>query len=126
MKRKIYNKLLEWKEVSKGTSALMVENVVAQMLVAAGHKLFFYSKSNNKDAEDRMEIDFLVRKSKITNRHNISPIEVKSGDWYSLTSLEKCIRKYGPYLSTPFVLHDGDVKEENDIVYLPLYMASLL
>jgi len=100
MKRKIYNKLLEWKEVSKGTSALMVENVVAQMLVAAGHKLFFYSKSNNKDAEDRMEIDFLVRKSKITNRHNISPIEVKSGDRYSLTSLEKCIRKYGPYLST--------------------------
>ena len=126
MKRKIYNKLLEWKEVSKGTSALMVKNVVAQMLVAARHKLFFYSKSNNKDAEDRMEIDFLIRKSKITNRHNISPIEVKSGDRYSLTSLEKCIRKYGPYLSTPFVLHDGDVKEENDIVYLPLYMASLL
>lgn len=126
MKRKIYNKLLEWKEVSNGTSALMVENVVAQMLVAAGHKLFFYSKSNNKDAEDRMEIDFLVRKSKITNRHNISPIEVKSGDRYSLTSLEKCIRKYGPYLSTAFVVHDGDLKVENDIVYLPLYMASLL
>ena len=126
MKRKIYNKLLEWKEVSKGTSALMAENVVAQMLVATGHKLFFYSKSNNKDAEDRMEIDFLVRKSKITNRHNISPIEVKSGDRYSLTSLEKCIRKYGPYLSTAFVVHDGDLKVENNIVYLPLYMVSLL
>ena len=120
----IYQKMMLGKlETNEG---MLVENVVAQMLVAAGHKLFFYSKSNNKDAEDRMEIDFLVRKSKITNRHNISPIEVKSGDRYSLTSLVKCIRKYGPYLSTPFVLHDGDVKEENDIVYLPLYMASLL
>ena len=120
----IYQKMMLGKlETNEG---MLVENVVAQMLVAAGHKLFFYSKSNNKDAEDRMEIDFLIRKSKITNRHNISPIEVKSGDRYSLTSLEKCIRKYGPYLSTPFVLHDGDVKVGTDIVYLPLYMAAVL
>ena len=120
----IYQKLILGKlETNEG---MLVENIVAQMLASSGHKLFFYSKSSNKDAEERMEIDFLIRKSRVTNRHNISPVEVKSGDRYSLSSLEKCIRKYGPYLSTAFVVHDGDLKVENDIVYLPLYMASLL
>ena len=120
----IYQKLILGKlETNEG---MLVENIVAQMLASSGHKLFFYSKSSNKDAEERMEIDFLIRKSRVTNRHNISPVEVKSGDRYSLSSLEKCIRKYGPYLSTAFVVLDGDLKVENDIVYLPLYMASLL
>lgn len=120
----VYQKLILGKlETNEG---MLVENIVAQTLASSGHKLFFYSKSSNESAEERMEIDFLIRKSKVTNRHNISPIEVKSGDRYSLSSLEKCIRKYGPYLSTAFVVHDGDLKVEHDIVYLPLYMASLL
>ena len=56
----------------------------------------------------------------------ISPIEVKSGQRYTLNSLRKCIVKYSSQLSTPYVLHDKDVKVENDIVYLPLYMTPLL
>ena len=120
----VYQKLILGKlDINEG---MLMENVVAQMLAAAGHKLFFYSKSSNEDAEERMEIDFLIRKSKITNRHNISPIEVKSGKRFSLISLEKCIKKYAEYLSTAFVLYDGDLKVENDIVYLPLYMTPIL
>jgi predicted AAA+ superfamily ATPase len=120
----VYQKLILGKlDINEG---MLMENVVAQMLAAAGHKLFFYSKSSNEDAEERMEIDFLVRKSKITNRHDISPIEVKSGKRFSLISLEKCIKKYAEYLSTAFVLYDGDLKVENDIVYLPLYMTPIL
>ena len=120
----VYQKLILGKlDINEG---MLMENVVAQMLAAAGHKLFFYSKSSNEDAEERMEIDFLVRKSKITNRHNISPIEVKSGKRFSLISLEKCIKKYAEYLSTAFVLYDGDLKVENGIVYLPLYMTPIL
>lgn len=120
----VYQKLILGKlDINEG---MLMENVVAQMLAAAGHKLFFYSKSSNEDAEERMEIDFLVRKSKITNRHNISPIEVKSGKRFSLISLEKCIKKFAEYLSTAFVLYDGDLKVENDIVYLPLYMTPIL
>lgn len=120
----VYQKLILGKlGINEG---MLMENVVAQMLAAAGHKLFFYSKSSNEDAEERMEIDFLIRKSKITNRHNISPIEVKSGKRFSIISLEKCIKKYAEYLSTAFVLYDGDLKVENDIVYLPLYMTPIL
>lgn len=59
-------------------------------------------------------------------RHNISPIEVKSSTNYTLTSLNKCIRRFGPYLSTPYVLHSKDVEQKDGIVYLPLYMTPLL
>ena len=120
----VYQKLILGKlDTNEG---MLMENIVAQMLAAAGHKLFFYSKSSNEDSEERMEIDFLTRKSKITNRHNISPIEVKSGKRFSLISLEKCIRKFSEYISTPYVLYDGDLKVENDIVYIPLYMAPMI
>lgn len=120
----IYKKLLFDKlEVNKG---MIVENIVAQMLVAGGHKLYFYSNSSRDDASSRMEIDFLIAKSKISSRHNISPIEVKSGKNYTLTSLKKFRAKYDEQLHTSYVLHTSDWKEENGIVYLPLYMTPLL
>ncbi|MGL5981355.1 MAG: ATP-binding protein [Phocaeicola sp.] len=119
----LYKKLLFGKlEVNEG---MLVENIVAQMLKAAGHKLYFYSKNTNI-TDERMEIDFLISKSTTASRHNISPIEVKSGRKVSITSLRKCIAKYGNQLSTPYVLCDKDYKEEDGIVYLPLYMAPLL
>ena len=120
----IYRKLLFDKlEVNKG---MIVENIVAQILAASGHKLYFYSNSSREDKEERMEIDFLIAKSKIGNRHNISPIEVKSSKNYTLTSLRKFIKKFYEQTATPYVLHTGDVKEEDGIVFLPLYMTPLL
>ena len=120
----IYKKLLLGKlEVDLG---MIMENIVAQMFTASGHKLFFYANSSREDAEARMEIDFLIAKNKISNRHNISPIEVKSGKNYTLSSLKKFIRRYNQQLHTPYVLHTRDLKVEDDIVYLPLYMTSLL
>ena len=105
---------------------MIVVYIVAQMLRTAGHKLFFYSNSSMTDKDSRMEIDFLIAKSKIPKRHNISPIEVKSSVRYTLTSLRKCIAKYGSYLSTAYVIHPADLKEEDNIVFLPLYMCPLL
>ncbi len=120
----LYRKLMFDKlEVNEG---MLVENIVAQMLRATGHKLYFFSNSSRTSAEDRMEIDFLIAKPITTSRHNISPIEVKSGQRYTLNSLRKCIAKYGSQLSTPYVLHDKDMKIEDGIVYLPLYMTPLL
>lgn len=120
----LYRKLMFGKlEVNEG---MLVENIVAQMLRATGHKLYFFSNSSRTSAEDRMEIDFLIAKPITTSRHNISPIEVKSGQRYTLNSLRKCIAKYGSQLSTPYVLHDKDMKIEDGIVYMPLYMTPLL
>ena len=108
----IYQKLLFGKlEVNEG---MLMENVVAQMLTAGGNKLFFYSKSSEK-AENRM-----------TTRHNIRPIEVKSGKNYTLSSITKCMKKFGEYVSSPTVLHAADYKVEDGVTYLPLYMTPLL
>ena len=120
----IYKKLLFDKlEVNKG---MIVENIVAQMLVASGHKLYFYANASRDDVMERMEIDFLIAKSKISNRHNISPIEVKSSKNYTLRSLQKFKSKFDEQTHIPYVIHPGDYKEENGIVYLPLYMTPLL
>ena len=120
----IYKKLLFDKlEVNKG---MLVENIVAQMLTAAGHKLYFYSNSSRTDKASRMEVDFLIAKGSISNRHNISPIEVKSGKNYTLTSLRKFKSKYAEQTNIPYVLHTGDVKVEDGITFLPLYMTPLL
>ena len=120
----LYKKLLFGTlEINEG---MITENIVAQMLRTAGHDLYFYSNSNREDASERMEIDFLVAKSKVTSRHNVSPIEVKSGKKYALTSMRKFIKKFGEQLHTPYVLHSSDLRKSEGIVYLPLYMAGLL
>ena len=120
----IYKKLL-FDKLSFNNGMLM-ENIVAQMLTAAGHKLYFFSKNSRENADDRMEIDFLIAKSKVTNKHNISPIEVKSGERYTLSSLNKFRKKYADYTATPYILHTKDLKEEEGIIYLPIYMTMLL
>lgn len=120
----LYRKLLLDKlEVNAG---MLMENLVAQMLRAAGHKLYFYSKNSREEASDRMEVDFLISKSAITSRHNISPIEVKSGRRYAITSLNKMIDKYSNYLSTSYVIHTANYAEKDAITYLPVYMVPLL
>ena len=119
IKKLLFDKL----EVNKG---MLVENIVAQMLTAGGHKLYFYSNPSRNDSESRMEIDFLIVKSKINSRHNISPIEVKSGRNYTLTSLRKFMKKYAEQADVPYVLHTKDLKVEEGIVFLPLYMTPLL
>lgn len=120
----VYKKLLFDKlEVNKG---MIMENIVAQMLVASGHKLYFYSNPSRDDKEARMEIDFLIAKSKVSSRHNISPIEVKSGSHYTILSLQKFVACFAEQTAQPYVLYTNDFKEENGIAYLPVYMTSLL
>ncbi len=120
----IYKKLLFGKlEVNEG---MIFENIAAQMLTASGHKLYFYSKSDNEDASSRMEVDFLITKNKVTARHNIQGIEVKSTKRYTLSSLNKFREKYEEYAGSCFVLHTADFREENGIIYLPVYMTMFL
>ena len=118
MGNELYLKLALGKlELNEG---MLVENVVAQMLRASGYELFFFSKNSATSAEDRMEIDFLIPKPVITNRHNISPIEVKSGKSFTTTSLNKLRAKFAPMLAEAYVLHPGDVEEKDGVIYLPL------
>ena len=120
----LYKKLLFGKlEVNEG---MIFENVVAQMLAANGRTLYFYSNASRTDKDSRMEIDFLLAKSKTTNRHNISPLEVKSGKNYTLSSLNKFRNKYTEQLNEAFVLHTDDLRVKDGVIYLPVYMTGYL
>lgn len=122
--QELYRKLMLGKlEFNKG---MMVENLVAQMLVASGKKLYYYTNPDKEKATENMEIDFLIRKSLVTSKHNICPVEVKSTQRYTTSSLDKFLVKFKAYLHTSYVIHSGDLKTENGIVYLPLYMAPML
>ena len=120
----IHNRILSERiELNEG---MLVENAVAQMLLAAGHIPYFYSNADRKDVANRMEIDFLLDKSTLTRRHNVSPVEVKSGANVSHASLDKFRVKFRSNLTEPFLLSDRDVKVVNGITYLPLYMTPCL
>ncbi len=120
----VYKKiLLDKLEVNMG---MVVENAVAQMLRASGHRLFFYANPSRDDAASRMEIDFLIAKASATSRHNISPIEVKSSTRYTLSSLRKFMAKYPSQLHVPYVVHPLDLKVEDGITFIPLYMVPFL
>jgi len=105
---------------------MILENIVAQILTASNHKLYFFSRNEREDSSETMEIDFLISKNSITSKHNIVPIEVKSGERYTFTSLNKLKNKYSDYLDKPIILHTKDLKVEDNILYLPIYMTSLL
>ena len=68
-----------------------------------------------------MEIDFLT----IQNR-KITPIEVKSGDTISIKSLKKFKETFTNRVNDGIVLYDGDLKVEDNILYLPIFMSDLL
>lgn len=120
----VYKKLLFGKlEMNEG---MIFENVVAQMLTSSGHKLYFYSNSSRTDKDSRMEIDFLLTKGKVTSRHNVSPVEVKSGKRYTYSSIEKFRKKYHDQTDTPYILHTADYMERDGYIILPVYMTWLL
>ena len=100
---------------------MIMENFVAQALKTNGYELYYYSKNDNDVIKNNMEVDFLIVQDK-----KLNPIEVKSGNYKKHTSIDRFKDKYGRSVGTRYVLHTKDLKVENDIVYLPLYMAIFL
>ncbi len=99
---------------------MFVENVVAQCLRTNGHKLLFHIEYN-ENGKPVMEIDFLIRKDK-----KVIPIEAKSGKDYAIKSLQNFKTKFSKKVGLQYVLHDGDIKRNGEVIYLPYYMAGIL
>lgn len=100
---------------------MFIENLVCQMLNASGHALYYYSRSNPNDRKNEIEVDFLVMRN-----GKICPVEVKSSSSTKHVSLDKFIKRFGKRIGQPFILCTKDITENDGILYLPLYMASLL
>ena len=114
----IYNKLLSDKlEANLG---YVYENVVAQMLIAKGNNLFYYTMGNNS-SNHLYEIDFLI-----STGNKICPIEVKSGNYRCHKSLDQFCDKFRSRIGNKYLVHTKDYKWENGINYIPVYMLPFL
>lgn len=105
---------------------MLIENAVAQMLVSQGVELFFYARYDKKDAKNRMEIDFLLPDAQITRKKHVSAVEVKSENDYTTSSLDKFRRKFGQSISAAYIVHPGDIRQKDGIIYMPIYMTPWL
>lgn len=100
---------------------MLMENVVAQLLRRNRERLYFYSRSDSMNRENHMEIDFLISEDK-----KIAPVEVKSGNYRSHSSLDKFRKRFSNVVGNSYILYTKDVMIKDGIIHLPLYMAGLL
>lgn len=114
----IYQKLLADKlETNLG---YVYENLVAQMLTAAGNHLFYYTFE--KDEKHSYEIDFLLSRG-----NKICPVEIKSSGYKTHASLDAFREKFSARIKNSYLLYTKDLqKGENELLYLPFYMTGML
>lgn len=119
----LYRKLLMGKlSVNEG---MFYENVIAQILVAAGHKLYFYTRYSQDKHRNDIEIDFLLSNASKLN-FKLFPIEVKSKEKYSTTSLTRFNEIFHSRIAESYVIHPRNLKVEGNTIFIPAYMAFCL
>ena len=79
-------------------------NAIAQMLVANGHKLYFYTHYNENKHRNDMEIDFIISNNSRL-KYKMFPIEVKLGKQYKTTSLNNFREKYKERIGESYIIH---------------------
>lgn len=103
---------------------MIIENMVAQMLRMSGHDLYFHEymyMPESSSKEKKYEIDFMIVKKK-----KICPLEVKSSGYTSHKSFDYLIKKYQLKLEDRYIIYTKDLKYQDGITYIPLYMTMLL
>lgn len=103
---------------------MILENVVAQMLKASGHELYFHEylyKPEGNEKEKKYEIDFITVKKK-----KICPIEVKSSNYKSHKSFDYLLTKYQLKMEDRYIIYTKDLKYEEGITYIPVYMTPFI
>lgn len=122
--KSIYAAILQDKlSINKG---MLYENVIAQMLVASGHKLYFYNHYNADSHRNDMEIDFLIVTGDKTNV-KIAPIEVKSAKKYTTSSLNMFVSTFKKRISNSYIIHPKNLSiREDGVICIPAYMTFCL
>lgn len=114
----IYEKLLNDKlSINLG---YLYENVVAQILKANGNNLFYYTFLNEK-TKHNYEIGFLL-----SRKNKICPIEVKSSGYKTHASLDAFSKKYSSRILSKYVLSTKDLRKDEDVTILPIYMTMFI
>lgn len=104
---------------------MLFENAIAQILVAKGYELYFYTRYSEEKHRNDIEIDFIISNgSKL--KPKIYPIEVKSSKRYTTTSLTKFIEVFSTRIAESYVIHTKNFSRQDNILYIPAYMAFCL
>lgn len=114
----IYEKLLYDK--LSADLGYVYENLVAQMLKANGHELYYYTWPSDT-SNHLYEVDFLL-----SNGTKIVPIEVKSSGYKTHKSLDLFCEKFSSRVSKRYLIYTKDLRKEESITYLPVYMTQFL
>ena len=126
------NELLEdevYKQILAGklglNEGMLYENMIAQMLTANGHRLFFYTRYNEEKKRNDIEIDFIISNNSKT-KYKMYLIEVKSGTNYSIESLLRFREKYKSRIGECYIIHPRNLTTREDILCIPPYMTICL
>lgn len=123
LEEEVYKQILNDKlSINEG---MLYENAIAQMLVANGHKLYFYTHYDKEKHRNDIEIDFIIsNNSKM--KYKMYPIEVKSNSKYSTKSLLKFMEKYKSRIGEAYVIHPRNLLIKDGIICIPPYMTMCL
>ena len=95
------------------------ENLVAQMLVASGNKLFYHTWL--KDEKHYYEVDFLLSRGA-----KLCPVEVKSSGYKAPASLDAFSAKYSNRIKDRYLIYTKDFARDEETLYVPAYMTPFL
>jgi len=113
----IYQKLLN--DNLSVNLGYVYENVVAQMLVAAGNNLFYYTFPDAN--KHNYEVDFLLSVDA-----KLCPIEVKSEGYKSHRSIDEFCKKFSSRVSSRYLVYTKDLRHDKETTMLPIYMLAVL
>ena len=113
----IYTKLLNDK--LQTNLGYVYENMAAQMLMASGHRLFYYTFPDGN--KHNYEIDFLCSKGA-----KICPVEVKSEGYNTHRSLDEFCKKYSSRVGNRYLVYTKDLRKDVETIMLPIYMLGLI
>lgn len=99
---------------------MLFENMVAQELTCRGCDLWF-TEFEKKDSERKYEVDLIL-----PSISGIVPLEVKSGRSTPHRSLDVLVQKYRDRIGKAFVIHSKDLRVDDDITYVPIYMIPFM
>ena len=114
----IYEKLLSDK--LSANLGYVYENLVAQMLVAAGNELFYHSWPT-PDGKHNYEIDFLLSRG-----NKLCPLEVKSSGYKAHASLDAFQEKFSARILHRYLIYTKDLARDQDVLILPVFMVGLI
>lgn len=114
----IYEKLLSDK--LSANLGYVYENLVAQMLVAAGNELFYHSWPT-PDGKHNYEIDFLLSRG-----NKLCPLEVKSSGYKAHASLDAFQEKFSARILHRYLIYTKDLSRDQDVLMLPVFMVGLI